>query len=170
MYKLCSYAALFGGFGSRRQHHNQTLDEQDDEVVTTSTSSTTTTTARRTTSRARTRPSVTESVVDASGNPIPSFTDVFAGISFLLMYCPAVFGHFGSAPIKTDRVVRIQSTNQVKVDLSSINQLTERFTIKVYAWLIDLIHHRKNGPTGVISGWVQKGIEHRGTKKYLSQT
>ena len=35
--------------------------------------------------------------------------------------------------------------------------------MKVYAWLIDLIHRRKNCPTGMISGWVQKVTEHRGT-------
>ena len=33
--------------------------------------------------------------------------------------------------------------------------------MKVYAWLIDLIHRRKNCPTGMISGWVQKVTEHR---------
>ena len=40
----------------------------------------------------------------------------------LLLYCPAVFGHFSPAPVKTDRAVRIQQTNQVKVNLSFINQ------------------------------------------------
>ena len=35
--------------------------------------------------------------------------------------------------------------------------------MKVYAWLIDLIHRRKNCPTGMISGWVQKVTEHRRT-------
>ena len=35
--------------------------------------------------------------------------------------------------------------------------------MKVYAWLIDLIYCRKNCPTGMISGWVQKVTEHRGT-------
>ena len=40
--------------------------------------------------------------------------------------------------------------------------------MKVYAWLIDLIHCRKNCPTGMISGWVQKVTEHRGTKQYCS--
>ena len=38
--------------------------------------------------------------------------------------------------------------------------------MKVYAWLIDLIHRRKNCPTGMISGWVQKVTEHRGTIQY----
>ena len=33
--------------------------------------------------------------------------------------------------------------------------------MKVYAWLIDLIHRRKNCPPGMISGWVQKVTEHR---------
>ena len=28
--------------------------------------------------------------------------------------------------------------------------------MKVYAWLIDLIHRRKTCPMGMISGWVQK--------------
>ena len=39
-----------------------------------------------------------------------------------------------------------------------------------YAWLIDLIHRRKNWPTGMISGWVQKVTEHRGTKQYMVNT
>ena len=39
--------------------------------------------------------------------------------------------------------------------------------MKVYAWLIDLIHRRKNCPTGMISGWVQKMTEHCGTIQYL---
>ena len=68
------------------------------------------------------------------------------------LYCPAV---------------RIQQTNQVKVNSSSINQSTERFTMKVYAWLIDLMHCRKNCPTGMISGWVRKVTEHRGTISVL---
>ena len=33
--------------------------------------------------------------------------------------------------------------------------------MKVYSWLIDLIHRRKNCPTGMISGWVQKVTDHR---------
>ena len=82
---------------------------------------------------------------------------------FITLYCPTVFGHICPAPVKTDRAVRIQQTNQVKVNFSSINQSTERFTMKVHAWLIDLIHRRKNCPTGMISGWVQKVTEHRGT-------
>ena len=86
---------------------------------------------------------------------------------FFVFYCPAVFDHFSPAPVKTDRAVRIQQTNQIKVNLSSINQSTERFTMKVCAWLINLIHRRKNCPTGMIFGWVQKGTEHRGTIQYL---
>ena len=38
--------------------------------------------------------------------------------------------------------------------------------MKVYAWLIDLNHRRRNCPTGMISGWVQKVTEHRGTKQF----
>ena len=38
--------------------------------------------------------------------------------------------------------------------------------MRVYAWLIDLIHRQKNCPTGMISGWVQKVTEHRGTIQY----
>ena len=34
--------------------------------------------------------------------------------------------------------------------------------MKVCAWLIDFIHHRKNCPTGMISGWVQKVTQHNG--------
>ena len=35
-------------------------------------------------------------------------------------------------------------------------------------WLIDLIHRRKNCPTGMISRWVQKVTEHHGTILYVS--
>ena len=52
--------------------------------------------------------------------------------------------------------------------IRSINQSTERFAMKVYAWLIDLIHRRKNFPTGMISGWVQKVTEHQGTIQYCT--
>ena len=38
--------------------------------------------------------------------------------------------------------------------------------MKVYAWLIDLIHRRKNCPTGMISGWVQKVTQHNGIIQY----
>ena len=34
--------------------------------------------------------------------------------------------------------------------------------MKVYAWLIDLIHRRENCPTGMISGRVQKVTQHNG--------
>ena len=45
-----------------------------------------------------------------------------------------------------------------------INQsISERSTMKVYAWLIDLVHRRKNCPTGMISGWIQTVTEHRET-------
>ena len=47
----------------------------------------------------------------------------------------------------------------------SINQSIDRLQWKVHAWLIDLIHRRENCPTGMISGWVQKVTEHRGTIK-----
>ena len=61
----------------------------------------------------------------------------------------------------------------------SINQSTERTYYEVLPpslwgfivildWLIDLIHCRKNCPTGTISGWVQKVTEHRGTVQYGS--
>ena len=40
--------------------------------------------------------------------------------------------------------------------------------MKVYAWLIDLIHCRKNCPTGMISGWIQKVTEHCGTIQYIN--
>ena len=70
---------------------------------------------------------------------------------------------FSPAPVKTDHAVRIQSTNQVKINLSSIKQSIKSFTMKVYAWLIDLVHRQKNCSTGMIFGWVQKVTEHRGT-------
>ena len=62
--------------------------------------------------------------------------------------------------------MRYKSNKPIKLKLTyrqSINQSTERFTMKVYAWLIDLIHCQENCPTGMISGWVQKVTEHRGT-------
>ena len=58
-------------------------------------------------------------------------------LHWLLLHYPVMLRHFSPAPVKTDWAVRIQSTNQVKVNLSSINQSTEKFTMKVYAWLID---------------------------------
>ena len=42
-----------------------------------------------------------------------------------LFCCPAMLSHFSPAPVKTDRAVRIQLTNQVKVNFifnQSINQ------------------------------------------------
>ena len=35
-----------------------------------------------------------------------------------------MLSHFSPAPVRTDRAVRIQQTNQVKVDLPSIKQST----------------------------------------------
>ena len=39
--------------------------------------------------------------------------------------------------------------------------------MKGHAWLIDLIHCWENCPTGMLSGWVQKVIEHCGTVQYI---
>ena len=39
--------------------------------------------------------------------------------------------------------------------------------MEVYAWLIDLIRRRKNCPTGMIFGWVQKVTQHHGTIQYF---
>ena len=36
--------------------------------------------------------------------------------------------------------------------------------------MIDLIHRRKNCPTGMISGWVQKVTKHYGTKQYIGKS
>ena len=55
---------------------------------------------------------------------------------FPLLYCPVVLSHFSPASVKTDRAVRIQQTNQVKVNLSSINQSINR---KVYNESLRLI-------------------------------
>ena len=41
-------------------------------------------------------------------------------------YCIILLCHSGPAPVKTDRAVRLQQTNQVKVNLSSINQSIKR--------------------------------------------
>ena len=73
------------------------------------------------------------------------------------------------APPPWKQIVRYESNKPIKSKLThrqSINQSTERFTLEVYAWLIDLIHRRKNCPMGMISGWVQKATEHSGTKQY----
>ena len=40
--------------------------------------------------------------------------------------------------------------------------------MKVYAWLIDLIHRLKSCPTGMISGWVQKVTQHNGIVQYVT--
>ena len=42
--------------------------------------------------------------------------------------------------------------------------------MKVYAWLVDLIHRRKNCPTGMISGWVQKVTRHNGVKQCMKHS
>ena len=41
---------------------------------------------------------LTEAMFDGPGNLFWTF----------ILYCPAVFGHFSPAPVKTDRAVRIQ--------------------------------------------------------------
>ena len=38
--------------------------------------------------------------------------------------------------------------------------------MKVYAWLIDFAHGRKNGPTGIIPEWMQKVTQHSGVMQY----
>ena len=93
----------------------------------------------------------------SSGNRAAAAWKTVRYVIFLL-YCPAVFGHFSPAPVKTDRAVRIFTDFWLA-----------RFTIKVYAWLIDSIHRRKNCPTEMISGWVQKVTEHHGTIQYTYQ-
>ena len=55
--------------------------------------------------------------------------------------------------------MRYESNKPIKSKLTfhqSINQSTERFTMKVYAWLIDSIHRRKIGPRGWFSGGSKK--------------
>ena len=66
-----------------------------------------------------------------------------------------MFGHFSPAPVKIDHPVRIQWTNQVKA-------LQWKSTLD---WLI-YSTVGKNCPTGMISGWIQKVTEHRGTTQY----
>ena len=53
-----------------------------------------------------------------------------------ILYYPVMLSHFSSALVKTDRAVRIQYTNQVKVNSSSINQSIYR---KVYNQSLRLI-------------------------------
>ena len=84
---------------------------------------------------------------------IPSST--YTVLYGMILCGPAVFGHFNPAPVKTDRAVRI-----------CMDLWVYRFTSKVCAWLIDLIHRRKNCSTGMISGWVQKVTEHRWVIQY----
>ena len=81
-----------------------------------------------------------------------------------LLYCPAVFGHFSPASVQTNPIN--QSSQSWLIVNQSINQ--RKSTMEVYAWLIDLIRRRKNWPTGMISGWVQKVTEHHGTIQFLS--
>ena len=56
-----------------------------------------------------------------------------SGKHLSILYHPVLLSHFSPAPVKTDRAVRIQQTNQVKIDLSSIDQSSERFVMKVCA-------------------------------------
>ena len=42
------------------------------------------------------------------------------------LYYPVILSHFSPAPVKSDRAVPIQQTNQVKVNLSSTNQSINR--------------------------------------------
>ena len=51
-----------------------------------------------------------------------SVFDLFIDRLWDTVLSPYVECHFSPAPVKTDRAVRIQQTNQVKIDLSSINQ------------------------------------------------
>ena len=95
--------------------------------------------------------------------------DILWRFNLMIMYYPVMLSHFSPAPVK--QIVRYESNKPVKSKLTyrqSIKQSTERFTMKVYAWLIDLIHRRKNCPTGMISGWVQKVTRHNGTLQYYS--
>ena len=54
-----------------------------------------------------------------------------------LLYHPVMLSHFSPAPVKTDRAAPIQSTNQVKVDFSSINQSINREVSNESLGLID---------------------------------
>ena len=68
---------------------------------------------------------------------------------------------------------RYESNKPVKSKLTcrqSINQSTKRFTIKVYAWLIDFAHFWENCPTGMISGWVQNVTQHNGIIQLKNQS
>ena len=91
-------------------------------------------------------------------------SEFFEKIFLLFLYHPVMLSHFSPAPVKTDRAVRIQSTNQVKVNSPSIKQSTERTRLD---WLIDFAHFRENCPTGIIPEWMQKVTRHNGIIQYL---
>ena len=80
-----------------------------------------------------------------------------------VMYCPAVFGHFSPPPPRENRSCGTHPINQSSQNRLTVNQtINRKVTMKVYAWLIDLIHRRRNCPMGMISGWVQKVTQHNG--------
>ena len=73
------------------------------------------------------------------------------------------------APPPWKQIVRYESNKPIKSKSTyrqSINQSSESLQRKsTLDWLIDLIHCRKNCPTGMISGWVQQGTQHDGIKQ-----
>ena len=84
------------------------------------------------------------------------------------LFCPAVFGHFSPPPWK--HIGRYESNKPIKSKLTyrqSINQPKDLQWKSTLDWLIDLIHGRKHCLTGMISGWVLKVTEHRGTTQYV---
>ena len=84
-----------------------------------------------------------------------------------VLYHPLMLSHFSPAPRKN----RSGNTNPINQSSQSyffvnqsINQSIERFTMEVYAWLIDWFSPLlEKLPPGMISGWVQKMTQHNGT-------
>ena len=82
-------------------------------------------------------------------------------------YYPVMWSHCGPAPVKTDRAVQIQQTNQVKRNLPSIKQSIKRTTLD---WLINFAHIRENCPTGIIPECMPKVTQHNGMRQYEGWT
>ena len=57
-----------------------------------------------------------------------------------------MLSHFSPAPVKTDRVVRIQKNSQVKVILKAYNEILRLIDWFAHCW--------ENCPTGIILEWL----------------
>ena len=83
-----------------------------------------------------------------------------------IAYCIIPLCWVTLAPPPQKQIGRCESNKPIRPKLTfrqSINQSTERFTMKVCAWLIDFAHFRENCPPAMISEWMQ----HNGIKNIL---